>query len=98
MRDALQQAVMLSALALEVMGNKGVVAERRSQHGETLTFGWEGPVSDPDRLVLRGRCGSSPAAFQMRVLPSWTRIRARSPRAVLRASYKARVLSGKATM
>ncbi|CAE7879031.1 unnamed protein product, partial [Symbiodinium sp. KB8] len=27
-RDALQQAVMLSALALEVMGNKGVVAER----------------------------------------------------------------------
>ena len=42
---------MLSALALEVMGNKSVVAERRSQHGETLTFGWEGPVSDPDRLV-----------------------------------------------
>ena len=49
--DALQQAVMLSALALEVMGNESVVAERRSQHGETLTFGWEGPVSDPDRLV-----------------------------------------------
>ena len=42
---------MLSALALEVMGNKNVVAERRSQHGKTLTFGWEGPVSDPDRLA-----------------------------------------------
>ena len=37
--DALQQAVMLSALALEVVGNKRVVAERRSQHGETVTFG-----------------------------------------------------------
>ena len=41
----------LRASALKVMGNNSVVAERRSQHGETLTFGWEGPVSDPDRLV-----------------------------------------------
>ena len=50
-RDALQQAVMLRALALEVMGNESVVAERRAQHGEALALGREGPVSNPDGLA-----------------------------------------------
>ena len=75
MRDVLQQAVMLRALALEVMGNESVVAERRSQHGEALALGREGPVSDADRLA-----GDTSEVGDCR------RIRARSHKALLRAS------------
>ena len=102
-RDALQQAVMLSALALEVTGNKIVVAERRSQHGETLTVGWEGPVSDPDRLVsVTSEVGDSrrllPGSIPDASLAFVETDSCSAHKAVLRASYRARVLSGKATM
>ena len=106
-RDALQQAVMLRAIE-ESWPRGFFFLKRKSQHGEASAFGWAGPVSHPDQLVIvsvtsetpprSATAGGSSAAFQTRGLRWWKRIRAGSHRVLLRASYKARVFSGKATM
>ena len=86
---ALQQAVLLFAFQVELPGYEGVVSEGGPEHLEPLALRGEGPVAYPDgsesavRSAMLG--GSSPAAFQILVLPSCSRIRAWAQSAATRA-------------
>ena len=87
---ALQQAVLLFAFRVELAGYEGVVSEGGPEHLEPLALRGEGPVAYPDGFGIGCKVGdvggSSPAAFQILVLPLCCRIRAWAQSAAARAS------------
>ena len=72
--------------AWRLAGYEGVVSEGGPEHLEPLALRGEGPVGSESAARSAMLGGSSPAAFQILVLPSCSRIRAWAQSAAARAS------------